>query len=174
MAEALVHLARVISVHGLQGVVKAECLSEAPQRLLEAKTVMALFLKGPSKSMSILDMSLGGKYCHIRFESIETPEQARSLVGATLAITRAQLGKSEQGHFVCDMRDLEVRNEAGEVLGQLCGVYETGAQDVYEIKPLQGEAFLIPAIKQVVLRVDPQAGFMVVRLLPGLGPESGI
>jgi len=88
-----------------------------------------------------------------------------------LALDREEIEAEPGETLVCDMKDLEVVDEAGSLLGRLVGVYSTGAQDVYEIaSPEGGETWLIPAIPQVVLAIDTKAGRMTVRLMPGLGP----
>ena len=47
-------------------------------------------------------------------------------------------------------------------------VLQTGANDVYVIKPAGEDEILLPAIKECVKEVDIEAGSMVVHLLPGL------
>ena len=50
----------------------------------------------------------------------------------------------------------------------LADVIETGANDVYIVKTAEGKDVLIPAIKDCILEVDVEAGFMKVHLLDGL------
>ena len=63
---------------------------------------------------------------------------------------------------------LEVVDEDGRELGVVKEVLFTGANDVYVVERADGSELLLPAVKDVVLRVDVDAGRMVVRLLPGL------
>jgi 16S rRNA processing protein RimM len=56
-----------------------------------------------------------------------------------------------------------------ETLGEVTDIIETGANDVYVVRGSRGE-ILLPAIKDVVKRIDPAAGRMLVQLLPGLAP----
>ena len=47
-------------------------------------------------------------------------------------------------------------------------VLKTGANDVYEIKLNDGRDLLLPAIKECVLFVDVEAGFMKIHIMEGL------
>ena len=62
---------------------------------------------------------------------------------------------------------LRVKDRDGAVIGIVSEIVPTGANDVYVVKTADGE-LLLPAIKDVVLEIDPERGAMVVQLLPGL------
>ena len=53
---------------------------------------------------------------------------------------------------------------------EVADIIETGANDVYIVNGPRGE-ILIPAIKDVLKRIDPHAGRMLVQPLPGMLPE---
>ena len=61
--------------------------------------------------------------------------------------------------------------ESGRKLGKIKDVIETGANDVYVVEMENKKELLIPAIKQCILKVDVEAGQMVVHLLEGLLEE---
>ncbi len=54
------------------------------------------------------------------------------------------------------------------VLGRVVDILETGANDVYVVRPPQGKEILVPAIKDVVKDIDPERGRMLVEPLPGM------
>ena len=45
---------------------------------------------------------------------------------------------------------------------------ETGANDVYDIEMDDGRRLLLPAIRQCVLEVDIEAGYIRIHILEGL------
>ena len=55
----------------------------------------------------------------------------------------------------------------GEELGTVTDVLRTPANDVYVVQG-QNKEILVPAIKDVVVEIDPQAGRMLIQPLPGL------
>lgn len=54
--------------------------------------------------------------------------------------------------------------EDGSPVGTVAEIIQTGANDVYVIRPAEGKDILLPAIPDCVLSVDPAAGRMTVRL----------
>ena len=61
-----------------------------------------------------------------------------------------------------------VKDENHTLLGKLTNVIETGANDVYEVSMTDGREVLIPAIKECILEVNVEEGYMTVHLLDGL------
>ena len=74
-------------------------------------------------------------------------------------------------YFQFQIIGIAVETDAGEHLGKVVQVLETGANDVYVIHGPFGEV-LLPAVEDVVREVDPAARRMVVHLLPGLLDEG--
>ena len=70
-------------------------------------------------------------------------------------------------YFHYQLIGLAVGTEEGEELGTIREILETGSNDVYIVAGPSGD-LLIPALAQVVLQVDLDAGRMVVRLMDGL------
>lgn len=72
-----------------------------------------------------------------------------------------------ESYRVKDLDGCRVETETGEVLGVLKDVYPTGSNDVFAVREGERE-ILIPALKEVVLRIDLAARLIVVKLPPGL------
>lgn len=66
---------------------------------------------------------------------------------------------------------LTVETADGRQLGRVEDVLRTGANDVYVVRGDLGEV-LVPAIAPVVKRIDPDAGRLVVELIPGMLPRE--
>lgn len=79
------------------------------------------------------------------------------------------LDPDEYYHF--QIIGVNVETEAGESLGKVVQVLETGANDVFVVRGPLGEV-LLPAIDEVVRGLDLATGRMVVHLLPGLIQEG--
>ena len=71
-------------------------------------------------------------------------------------------------YYIADLIGLAVRDEDGTHIGMLRDVIQTGATDVYVIALTDGRECLLPAIKQCVLEVDVEAGFIRIHILEGL------
>ena len=104
----------------------------------------------------------------LKLEGIDTPAAAEGLSSQWLtspAQDSPELSAGEFFHF--QLLGLQVRTEEGEELGRLLEILQTGSNDVYRVEK-NGRELLLPAISQVILRVDLSAGVMVVKLLEGM------
>ena len=57
--------------------------------------------------------------------------------------------------------------DTNQVLGTLSDVTETGANDVWHIKN-NGKEYLVPAIADVIVEVNPQENSVIIRPLKGI------
>jgi 16S rRNA processing protein RimM len=107
----------------------------------------------------------------MRLQGISSPDTVERLRGTPLRIrgTDARpLAANE--YFLYQVIGLEAFDEAGNRLGRVTDVMETGANDVLVISPEDGGAdLLLPSHPDVVLEMDPAAGRIVVRLLEYYG-----
>ena len=67
--------------------------------------------------------------------------------------------------FLYQVIGLAVVDEAGQALGRVTDLMETGAHDIFVVTGQNGTDQLIPHHPDVVLKIDPAAGRMVVRPL---------
>lgn len=79
---------------------------------------------------------------------------------------------SKDEYFIADLIGLTVLDEENAEIGTLYDVIETGANDVYAVRLLSGKEFLLPAIKQCILDVDVESGFIKIHILEGLLDET--
>ena len=71
-------------------------------------------------------------------------------------------------YFIADLIGTKAIDEQEEEIGTIVDVLQTGANDVYVVKTPQKKEVLIPAIKDCILEVDVEAGYVKLHLLPGL------
>ena len=99
-----------------------------------------------------------------KFEGIDDINQIENLKNEEVMIAledRPELPKGK--HYVGDLLGLEVITEDGQVLGTLDNIYNTGANDIYEV----GE-ILLPATDEVIKQIDMENKKIIVHLLKGL------
>lgn len=96
-----------------------------------------------------------------KWAGCETPEQAESLKGATLAVPRSAFppAKSDEWYWI-DLLGSTVVDRQGEVLGVVAGLRENAGGQWLEVRAEGGEAkgeadpMLIPIVEQYVESVD--------------------
>ncbi|MCI0802347.1 MAG: 16S rRNA processing protein RimM, partial [Chloroflexi bacterium] len=117
---------------------------------------------------SRLTGSKGNDILIVSFRGFRDRDQALRLAGLLLCVTQSQVPAAEDGeYFHYQLIGLKVRTVAGEELGELAEILETGSNDVYVVSGAAGE-ILVPALSHVVREIDIDAGLMVVDLPEGL------
>ncbi len=100
----------------------------------------------------------------IKLKGIDTIEQAENLKGLMIEMEREDAPKLPKGtYYISDLIGFEVYTDEGKLLGKLDDIFNTGANDVYQV----GE-ILLPAIKDVIKQIDTENKKIIVHLIKGL------
>lgn len=76
-------------------------------------------------------------------------------------------------HYWHDLVGVPVRDEAGRFLGRIVDVYRAGGAEVFSVGGGPGGGLEIPAVRDVVRRLDPGGdGVVVDRVALGLPPPA--
>ena len=105
----------------------------------------------------------------MRLTGVQNRTAADSLRGSILTVPEDSLADLPEGiYYHFQLIDMQVFSDENERLGTIVEILDTSANDVYVVRPAEGRDILIPAIHEVVLGVDVDAGRMTVHLIPGL------
>lgn len=157
-------VARVTGPHGRDGGLNIRLLSDVPGRFDPGRVL--LIDQRPHPILAA--RQTGSDNALIWLEGISTRRQATPLTGKYLAANPESEELLEEGeYFHYQLIGMRVRTEEGEDLGEIQEILETGSNDVYIVRGVEGE-LLIPATGQVVREVDIAAKAMLVRLPDGL------
>ncbi|MZP29099.1 16S rRNA processing protein RimM [Heliobacterium undosum] len=166
-----VRVGQIVNTQGVRGQVRLWPLTEKPSRFNEIKRV---FVETPPQGAPEVLTLTGAqpmkKLVIVSFQEISDMTQAERLKGCYLTIPVEEVPAPEaDSYYHFQLEGLAVFTEAGERLGQIEEILETGSNDVYVVRQSSppGEV-LVPALKSVVLKVDLAAGSMTVRLPDGL------
>ena len=159
-----VNVGWVLGSHGTSGEIRVKSYTDVATRFEPGQDL--LIERVPYR---ITDSSFGQKdRVVLKLEGVDTPAAAQRLSGQWLtspAHDSPELSAGEFFHF--QLLGLQVRTEEGEELGTLREIIQTGSNDVYRVDQ-EGKELLLPAISQVIRRVDLSAGIMVVKLWEGM------
>lgn len=109
----------------------------------------------------------------IKLEGMETREEALALRGKLLYLRRDDAHLEDGEYFVQDLIGCAVVDaDTGAEYGTVYDVRPTGANDVYYLRDESGKERLVPAIPDVVLEKDIDAGVIQIRPLEGLFDEN--
>jgi 16S rRNA processing protein RimM len=107
----------------------------------------------------------------LRLDLLRDREVARERIGQYVYVPESDAVPLPPGeYFVHQIVGLAVRTVAGEDLGKVVEVLQTGSNDVYVVRGRRGEV-LLPATREVIKEVDLEGGTLRVEPLPGLIDE---
>jgi len=153
--------------HGLRGEVSVRLETDFPERFERLGDVY-LVQSGRVEAARITGRRPHKEGLLLTIHGIGDLEAAEGLRGAEIAVSRDAAVPLEEGAFyVFEVLGLRVRTEEGRLLGTVAEVMRAPANDVYVVRGDAGE-ILLPATREVVRRIDPASGEMVVALLPGM------
>ncbi len=179
----------VLGAFGPDGLVRVRSLSEFPGRLLGLDKVWltpaaSAGRDGPAGPRAgwrriLAAEEHGDGTAVLRLDGVTSRERAAALRGALLELPEAEAKPLPPGRFYrFQLLGLVVRDETGRVLGRVREVLETGANDVFVVAAdgASGtkDEVLVPGLRDVVLKLDPAAGEMVVRLPREWGDDREI
>ena len=159
----------ISSVHGIHGECKVYPTTDDMTRFKDLKSVYAVNASGKETKLQIKDVRFFKNMVICGFEGISLPEEIQKFKGCDLMIDRCDAVPLEEGeYFIADLIGLRVLDEDGHDLGEVTDMFPTGANQVMEVKLNEGRSVLFPYIKECVLCVDLEGGFIRVHVMKGL------
>ena len=166
MKKQFLECGKIVTTHGIKGEVKVQPWCDSPDFLLDFET---LFLRRGETPLTVERARVQKNMVVLKIAGVDTPEAAAALRNQVLYIDRADAPVGEGEYFVQDLIDCEVFDaDTGRSYGKVYDVRPTGANDVYYLRDEVGKERLVPAIPDVVLERDVDAGLIVIRPLEGL------
>ena len=160
-AKDRVIIGRVGAPHGVRGELRVFPLTDFPERFRDMEHAYA-----GEELLLIAGVRYQNEKILLRFAGFDSREKAAALTGRYLSVDRAEAVPLKEGeYYTFDIIGLSVRDEAGQDLGIVTEVLQTGSNDVYVVsKKGQAAQILVPALKSVVRDIDLAGGRMVVDL----------
>jgi len=147
--------------HGIEGAIVMEVLTDFPERIKPGKMV---YVGDEHEPLVIAGVRGHNKEMIIRFTGFSSPEQASRLRNLGVYVKADALPRLPQGHYYHhQLLNLKVVDEAGQEIGVLDQILETGANDVYLVRTVEGKELLLPVVEDVILEVNLEKGEMRVR-----------
>lgn len=133
-AEQRVVVGRIVGVHGVQGWVKVYSWTRPPENIFGY--ARWLLRREPGWQPATLAAGRSqGKGLVARLEGVGDREAARAYVGCDVAVARSELPALEPDEYYwSDLEGLRVETIAGDHLGMVDHLIDTGANDVLVVR----------------------------------------
>ena len=166
--EEYLEIGQIVNTNGLKGLLKVKPLTDDITRFEELETIYIqihsqLVEKKIEKVRYVKNMVL------LKLEGIDDINEAEKYRNLYIKINRKDIKElPENSYLIVDMLKCEVYTEENELLGKMIDVLQTGSNDVYVVKNENGKEILLPAIKDIVKKIDIQNKKIIVKLMEGL------
>jgi len=158
-AERKICVGQIMGAHGVRGQAK---LASFTDNVEDIANYGALSDEAGKRSFTVKLGAWNKSHFICHLSGVETREQAEALKGTKLYVPRSRLPKPKNGqYYYADLIGLEARLANGEVFGKVLDMKNFGAGDIIEISR-PGGAELLPYNKDVVSKVDLEAGYLVI------------
>lgn len=161
-------MGEITAHYGVRGWVRLRSYTRPPEEILEFPrwTLVHRDGTGGGRPGRVVDHRLQKRGLVVKLEGFESRDEAEPLIGLQVCVPTEDFPVLPQGEYYwSQLVGLRVVNLAGEFLGTVDHLLETGANDVLVVKSRDGDAAterLIPWIPRVVRDVDTEAGRLQV------------
>ena len=163
MKDNLLKAGKIVNTHSLRGEVRIYPYGDGPEFLCEFD-----FLYVEDKKMKVTSARVHKGQSLIKFEGVNSINDAESLVGSIVYIDKDDVELEEGRYFIEDIKGMTVKDiDTDEIYGKVINVIETGANDVFEVKS-ENKILLVPKIDDVVKDIDLESGIILIKPIKGL------
>lgn len=162
----------IANTHGIKGEVKVFPTTDDINRYKQLKEVI-LDTGKEHKKLEIENIRFFKQMVIVKFKGIDTINDIEKYKGKDILVTREQaIPLEEDEYFIYDIIGAAVITEEGREIGTLEEVLQTGANDVFVVKSLEGKELLFPVIKDCVLDINIEEKKVTIHVMKGLLEES--
>ncbi len=160
-----IRVGKIVNTHGVKGTVKILPLTDDLERFEELEYV---FTEIDNKKRFFTNIRFNKGMVFVDLDSVKDMNEALKLKESYIYIKEDQLKTlPEDTFYIYELEGLEVFSTEGELIGIIDQVFQTGANDVYEVKN-KAKTCYIPAIKDVVKEIDIKSNKMIINVIEGL------
>jgi 16S rRNA processing protein RimM len=147
--------------HGVTGEIVLGITTDFPERINRGKLI---YLGGDHSPIMISGARPFHQNMLITLEGIHNREEAAELTNLEVFVKTDELPALSDGQYYHhQLVGLKAVVEEGTEIGTLTEIMETGANDVYVVTDSSGKETLLPAIDDVILRIDLTAKKIVIK-----------
>lgn len=163
-----IHIGVVGKPQGVRGEVKIIIYPGMPADLGDCEELVLCGENGACRGYVLENVRWQGSNLIAKLEGVEDRDASELINGSKIWLQREDVPELAQGRYYWfEYEGLSVMTDDGIELGIVENVFATGANDVLVVVGPGGE-YLIPVIDDVQMKMDKEAGKIIVTPLPGL------
>lgn len=161
-------IGQIINTHGLDGDILVRDQTDFKELFNEGQRVYAE-MNGKIKQFTIKKQRIHKQYQLIRFKNYESIDVAERLKGLVLKVKQEQLPELKEDEFhYHEIINCDVYTMENKKIGKVTEILAPGANDVWVVHNDEGKEFLIPAITDVIEKVNAEEKLIIIKPMEGL------
>lgn len=158
---------KIINTHGLRGEVKVVAWMDSPDDFEKLESVYIGSGEG-KKSYDVESVKYQKNNLIVKLGGVDNADSAQKLKNCILYAAREDLGELPEGvYYIADIIGLPVYDKSGELIGVVSDIFNTGSNDVYEIRREEKKALYLPMVGDCIA-IDIENGRITVNIPEGL------
>jgi 16S rRNA processing protein RimM len=163
-------IGHISNTHGLKGEVKVRPFTAKMKDYEKLKNILIDF-NGNLKEYTIESVRYQKDVVLLKLKGIDIIEDAEKIKGKYIKIPREFAKELEEDeYFIADLIGCEVYQD--ELIGVVEDIFTAGASDVYVIKRKNKKDLLLPALADVIKKVDVENKKIYVEVPRGLEDDE--
>lgn len=160
-------IGQIVNIHGINGELKVYPYTDDIDNLCNLKEVY--LDESLRTNFKVKSARVHKNMLLLTLNEIKDANEALKYKEKNVYIDKATLPElDDDEYYIEDLIGMEVYDEKDNLIGNIEYVFNTGANDVYEIKTLDDKKIYLPAIHDVIKKVDIKAKKMYVEIMEGL------
>jgi len=163
--EEYLEIGQIVNTFGIKGQVKVVPFTDD---ITQFDTLKQIYIE-KRKNLELFEIEKSNYHKNmiiLKLKGIDTPESLRNCY---IKINRKDARKLPEGtYFIVDLIGLDVYTDEEKLLGTLEDIYNAGSSDIYVVRTSEGKQILLPAIKDVIKKVDIENKKVIVHIIEGL------
>ena len=156
-------IGKIVNTFGIKGEVKVIPYTDDIEQFKKIKNIYV-----NNDVMEIESVRYHKNTIILKFKGIDTMNDAENIRNSILKIQRTKKKLPQNTYYITDLIGVDVYTDEDKLLGKVKDIYNTGANDIYIVETSNNKEILLPAIKEVIKKVDIENKKIIVHILKGL------
>lgn len=158
----------ITKAYGVKGAVVVTPLTDEPQQFKELKAISIDVPQQDRQFFTIEWVRFSSKRILLKLAEVNDRNQAFTLKNLYIDKHLDQCkAPATDEYYIFDLIGLKVKTTDDVWRGEVSAVLTLPANDVYVVKNNSRE-YLLPAIKEVIKKIDLEQGYILIKLIDGL------
>ncbi len=168
LKQEMLEIGQIVNTFGVKGMVKIVPYTDDIRRFDKLKEIYVV-QKNKETKYEIEEVKYHKNMVLLKLKNIDTMNDAELLKQSSVQIERKDaIDLEEDSYFIVDLIGLKVVTDEQVELGNVVDIFNTGSNDIYVVKDELGKQVLLPAISDVIKKIDMENKLITVHLIKGL------